>query len=54
LRNKSVGIVKVLDNSGLHDNSVVKNYLTTDYEGMDNIMFCAHDIDIFVKTIKFA
>lgn len=41
--NKSVGIVKLLDNSGLHDNSVVKNYLITDYEGMDNIMSYSHD-----------
>lgn len=46
--NKSVGIVKVLDNSGLHDNSVVKNYLTTDYEGMNNIMFYLLDIILFI------
>ena len=45
---KSVGIVKVLDNSWLHDNSVVKNYLTTDYEGMDNIMCYLLDIILFI------
>lgn len=34
-----------MDNSELQDDSVVKNYLITDYEGMDNIiMFYSHDI----------